>query len=827
MKQRILSFVLAVIMVALAIPTVLLPVVAAENRQSFTTKLEVGGENWPVAVTDDGDSYYPEYRNGWSVGKYDSGIYYEFDEVRKFNGKPAHLIHSKTGTEWGKNGMFLYLAEGKPTLLAAVEQQFGTNFPEYDKDGNLLWDGVLPDSADGFCGPGPYYKVIDERSGNYLNTYAFVYTYTAPYEGAIDINIRDIVMSNTSTTREPATSQMGEKKAYFSIYINDVMIWPTEGGSITNPNDWAIYPQVDANGEKVTDIVDVLKDIEINVGDTVRFAVARYNCQHAKFVPEIVYHDDYNIAPSKLTATFDSSAATWPTIRKAPGISALKQKDLNWTFGQFDSDTQTFAPFARMKKDKTETWACTGNDPSYTDNNGILLDSAYKETVGALMVGAKETNLRPAYQYSAIATGVASMELGAGFMLIDENSEAAKNASGTITVYKNGALIGTITVTSDASGVATATAAITGIELTKKDTVLFVATELSGGAVQILANPTVQYTSILSFIDADVTDKYVLAMDAASIIVGDKIALSFAAYATRDVYQDAEAVKLRIWDSTVEGEKTKDNAVAEIAMTADVTGDYAYSCIYDECAPKQMTDAVTVQAYAVIDGEEYVSASQTVSLASVAYAQFEKAVAAEEEKQAKLMAAVLNYGAAAQEYFAYNVDDLANKDLPEEWKVIDKKEDGYYSAAIMDSLDPGVGNYAYSEITAVALVFESTIGIRVYVDVAPGEKDKPIYMRTGLSDADLTGRGETVDEGYAFTVSDIGLNDLKTTYYFQTVVEYSKKVGDKLYPVSWFGNIFTYSVEAYVARMAYDAEEPELSNLLHALMNLSDAAAAV
>ena len=39
--------------------------------------------------------------------------------------------------------------------------------------------------------------------------------------------------------------------------------------------------------------------------------------------------------------------------------------------------------------------------------------------------------------------------------------------------------------------------------------------------------------------------------------------------------------------------------------------------------------------------------------------------------------------------------------------------------------------------------------------------------------------------------------------------------------------IFTYSVEAYVARMAYDTDEPELSNLLHALMNLGAAADAV
>ncbi len=318
-----------------------------------------------------------------------------------------------------------------------------------------------------------------------------------------------------------------------------------------------------------------------------------------------------------------------------------------------------------------------------------------------------------------------------------------------------------------------------------------------------------------------------MAMDATSIIVGDKVALSFSAYGTRDIYQDAQEVKLRIWDHTVEGEKNKDNVVAEVVMTPDVLGGYAYTCVYEEFAPKQMTDAVTVQACAVIGGQEYTSDQQTVSMAGVAYEQYEKAVAAEEEAQAKLMVAVLNYGAAAQEYFAYNLDNLANKDLPEELKVVEKKEDGSYSAAIMDSLDPGVGNYAYSEITSVSLVVESTIGIRVYVDVAPGEADLPISMRTGLTADELKGAGEKVDGAFSFTLSGISLTDLKTTRYFQTIVTYSKKVAGKDIPVYYQGNIFTYSVEAYVARMAYDAEKPELSNLLHALMNLSDAAAAV
>lgn len=806
MKQRILSFVLAVIMVAAAIPAILLPTVAAESRKGFTTAMEVGGDNWPLVVTNDGSTYKPDYQNGWSVGKYEYGKYYEFNEVRLEGAKPAYLTYN--GYMWNANGPFLYISDGRGTLL-----------------------GEHPNNWEGGTGPGAYYAEVN-NSGNPANGQAFVYTYTVPYEGVVDLGISSIVISNMGQgSTEPPTPELPEYyKAYFSIYINDVMVWPTEGGDIKNPADWAILPEM-VDDEKITEIApETLKNIEVSVGDTIRFATARYNCRVAKYTPTVTYHDGYNIAPTRKTETIGLFVTPdlWPACRNTNGVSALKQVSANWVMGQFDSATNTFVSFANQKREGSEVWACTGNDPDILGNNGILLQSAFEETVGAFMVGEDETNLKPAYEYTAMATGSASLGFGTGFMLIDENSDAAKNATAKIAFFKNNAKIGEATITSDANGVATVSALPSNVAIVKGDKIAFVVTEVTGSAIQVLARPVVRYTAINSFIATTTSEKYVLAMDAASIIVGEKIALNFSTYGTRDVYQDADAVKLRIWDYTVEGEKTADNVVAEIEMTADVLGDYAYNCVYEEFAPKQMTETVAVQAYMLIDGEEVeASEIQEVSLAGVAYSQYEKAVAANEEKQANLMVAVLNYGAAAQKYFGYKLDVLANKDLPAELQVIEQKPDGSYSAAIMDSVDPDVSNYTESEITAVSLVFESTIGIRVHVDVAPIEADKPISMRYGLSADDLAGKGEAVDGSYAFTLSGIGLDGLKTTRYFQTVVQYTRQVGNKEIPVYYSGNVFTYSVEAYVARMAYETDKPELANLLHALMNLSDAAAAV
>ena len=802
MKQRILSFVLAVCMIAVAIPAMAFPVVAAENRKSFTTTMEPGGENWPTYVSK-GTGRAPVYHNGWSAGRYEAGVYQEFDRWTKVNSSWGQLTYQNL--MWMTNGVFLY-NDGRAVLMK----------------------GTADEGATGSPGPGAYYGVIG-LNGKPANTQAFTYTYTVPYNGVVDLSITSLAFDAQWDPKFEEDAASKKREAYLAIFVNDKMIWPTDGGSITNPADWERWIDPDNKEDaKIED--DVLKNLKVSRGDTIRFAAARINCATIKYTPSITYHDDYDIAPAEKLETYSPQSVTWPSYRNTDGVASLKQKDNNWTLGQFDTEANAFTAFMRQKREGSEAWAAAVNDPDFRANNGIIITAAFKNIIGAMIVGTEETNLKPAYEYKALATGTASLGFTKDFMLIDADFGSAKNATAVIGFYKNGESIGTVTITTDEQGVATASEALAAVKLTKGDKVDFVVTQVSEGVKQVRIQPVVQYTDIVSFIAQETTDKYVLAMDAASIIVGDKIALSFSAYGTRDVYQDSKAgdVKLLIWDAAVTGEKTKENATAVVDLEADIMTDYAYNCVYEEFAPKQMTDTITVQAYLEIDGEQKcISQPQEVSLASVAFAQYEKAVADEDEKQINLMVAVLNYGAAAQQYFGYRVDDLANKNLPAELQTVEQKPDGTYSSAIMDSVDPDVTNYADSEITSASLVFESTIGIRVYVDVAPGEATYQLGIRYGDStdvDTFKSKEGVPVDESNAFTMSGIGLLDLKKTYYFQAVVQYPTKLGKQEILRPYSANIFTYSVESYVARMAYEADKPELANLLHALMALSDAA---
>lgn len=810
MKQRILSLFLAVLMVVSAVPMLLIPVVAVGARDSFTTSMEPVGENWPQLVTDNGTTYDIAFVGNWSAGVLTAGVYSEMNQVNE------NQYLTVNGSQWNDDGVFIFQKTGRGALLGASS----LDWPGDEATGNLAGTG-----------PGAYYSELN----NYRNKSALAYTYTSPYEGLVDLSIIGIAMDNETNKEKPLDKENGEMyQAYFAVFLNDTMIWPVAGGDATDPANFELYPQA-AMGEDGSDTIidtieaDALKNVPVKCGDRIHFVAARYNARYTKFTPSVTFQKGYNIAPTTLTSTFGASSNNWPQSRPMNGAGRLTQNDAYWCLGNYDVTANAFVAYPTIRREGSETWAAAGADLCDIEkNNGVMIISNVAGTVGAYMFGSEETNMAPTYQYTAIATGKVDVS-AMGVMLYDENYDPAANASATLVYYLNGAEIGRATVTTDANAEVSVGALPTDVDIVKGDALAIVA--LPGdGAIMLSAQPVVNYTGIESFIGEEVDGPYVLRMENESVIVGDKIGIRFAAFATRDVYQDSdEGLVLRVWDSSVEGEKTAENATANIKMTLKMDEGYAYVCEYDAIAPKQMTDTITIQAYATVDGvEKCTSVPKEVSLADVAYAQYLAAVEAEDEKTAKTMAAVLNYGAAAQKYFDYNVDDLANKNLPAEAQVIEKKEDGYYRASGMDTVDPfddDKGNRSSSEITSVSLIFDSTLAIRVYVDVTADEVNCPITVRNGLTkDAMMDVRvGETIDGAKSFILTDIGLDDLSTTQYFQVLVKHEvEMMPGKFAQITYQGNIFTYSVEAYVARMAYDAEKPELGDLLHALMALSN-----
>ena len=132
MKNRILSLILAVCMVAALVPALLLPAIAADTT-GFTTKIS-REENWPSYTS---KTSFDGFNGNWSVGRFSSGAYAE----ATFLAKQYNIISAVAADkQWAETG--LYLDEGRFILLTGEPYM---------------------------TGDGP--------------TVAFSFTYTAPYEG--------------------------------------------------------------------------------------------------------------------------------------------------------------------------------------------------------------------------------------------------------------------------------------------------------------------------------------------------------------------------------------------------------------------------------------------------------------------------------------------------------------------------------------------------------------------------------------------------------------------------------------------------------------------
>lgn len=129
-----------------------------------------------------------------------------------------------------------------------------------------------------------------------------------------------------------------------------------------------------------------------------------------------------------------------------------------------------------------------------------------------------------------------------------------------------------------------------------------------------------------------------------------------------------DSVGLLVWDA----DKAPDESEATYENCANIIEGAYYNSILkrfetetEGIVPKKLGDGLTFRAY-YHDGYgnyEYSRLIEDYSPKTYCYNQIEKNP--DDEKTINLMKSILNYGAAAQEYFDYKTDDLMNKDLEE------------------------------------------------------------------------------------------------------------------------------------------------------------------
>lgn len=256
-----------------------------------------------------------------------------------------------------------------------------------------------------------------------------------------------------------------------------------------------------------------------------------------------------------------------------------------------------------------------------------------------------------------------------------------------------------------------------------------------------------------------------------------KIGVQFLVSADETVY-DAEGGKVVF---TVADETT------EVAFTDWMASgnDYIVEC---EVAAKQMTDTISMQ---FVDKNGVVSAEMTYSVREYA----DTVLAGENEAAKELVKATLNYGAYAQVYFNYNVENLANAGLYEEGQNPVEGMEGVAQAAVTaDSTVEGVS------LKSLSLGLETETEVYVLFALAEG---------VAMSDVTFAVEGVNVEAvetngGAYIVIKNVAAKDVDKDY---TVT------------VTYCENTATYTVSAqcYISAAFGKTANTAYDNLLKAI----------
>ena len=233
---------------------------------------------------------------------------------------------------------------------------------------------------------------------------------------------------------------------------------------------------------------------------------------------------------------------------------------------------------------------------------------------------------------------------------------------------------------------------------------------------------------------------------------------------------------------------------------------------FSNIAAKEVNDTITVTLYGTFNGKVYKAEEYSYSVATYCYNRLAKS---SDAKFKRVCVDLLNYGAAAQTYFSYNTENLANAALTDEQKTFGSTE---YSALTDNRTNSG--EYTDYGVKAFNLVYEEVIKVLVAVEakdlngvVAKVTLDGKVYEIASSEFTPLTIGGV---QCYAFYFTNILPNQTRSV--FSVTLE---KDGVAV------GNTMTYSIESYLARQIPRTTNAAYKDLMESTAKYSDACVAM
>lgn len=242
---------------------------------------------------------------------------------------------------------------------------------------------------------------------------------------------------------------------------------------------------------------------------------------------------------------------------------------------------------------------------------------------------------------------------------------------------------------------------------------------------------------------------------------------------------------------------------------------------YKNIAAKDMGDDIYAVLCAQTEDGPIFSAPSSMSVARYAAAALESY---SNEKLQRLMVDMLRYGAAAQQYFNYNTDLLATSYLTPDQLAL-----GTSTAPTLNSITALYDDALTGEdvsLFSASLSLDNTISMNIYAGVQNGCSSPKLLtfdsyasggdysVNTASSISDMV----TSEGSYAGFIPNIAPRYFRTPYYARVYAPTDSGDG--------YSKLLRYSVESYAASVVKGSQPQSFKDLMNAMMNYGDAAAA-
>lgn len=234
--------------------------------------------------------------------------------------------------------------------------------------------------------------------------------------------------------------------------------------------------------------------------------------------------------------------------------------------------------------------------------------------------------------------------------------------------------------------------------------------------------------------------------------------------------------------------------VNQTEVTGAVQADGSYKYTYKDVLPQCIADTLSVSLSATVDGE---TKTDTLEYSICDYCNNKLAEEAEkgtpDTKLTALLTDILYYGAAAQTYQSYNINDLATKDL-------NASQSAYPVTATDKTLTATEGNTKW---VGAALKLESSMALKLRFE-AESVENLTVKITVNGRETTLDSFAANADGSYTVVFNDI------------YAVEYADSITASIIEGDTTIQTLTYSVNTYIKGVENNADYYDLAYAIYA-----------